>query len=156
MNGGFIPLRYQFIDPLFSDNISAALVPEDQRYPVYLHYPWDSTNYLIANLKQITVDDTVNSLNWSNFKTYPKYTYYDVYTESGTITYRLNDTLVTYCGNKTTQCDMILRLQINSQSPISEIRHSNPGISKVDIRLGESAIVGGISFVLLFLNMYMT
>jgi hypothetical protein len=141
---------------VFSENISAALVSEDERYPVYLQYPWDSTNSHIANLEQITVDDTVNSLDWSNYKTYPKYNYYDVYTEPGGIQNNVDDAAATYCRNTTASCTILLRLQINSQSLISEVRHSDPGISKVDILLDEAAIVGGLSFLSSFLNMYMT
>jgi hypothetical protein len=79
--GAAIPHHYDLIDPLFSNNISSALELENDRYPVHRNFPWDSTSFIIASIEQVTVDDKLNSLKWTDYKTYPRYHRYNIESE---------------------------------------------------------------------------
>jgi hypothetical protein len=151
LGGGVIPLHYEFIDPEFANNVSEAIKPEDDRYAVSMQYPWDSTNFLVASIAQLTTFDAANSLKWSNNDEFPKYNLYNVYEAPGAT---INQSTTCF-GTKVGPCTISVILQISPESLVSEIRQSGPGIESVDILIDEGAIVGGLSFFAFFLNMYM-
>jgi len=149
--GGVIPLHYELIDQIFTENVSEAIKLEDDRYPVSMQYPWDSTNFLVASIEELTTYDAANSLKWSNNDEFPKYNFYNVYEVPGAT---INESTTCF-GTKVGPCTISVILQVTPESLVSEIRQSGPGIESVDILLDEGAIVGGLSFFAFFLTMYM-
>ena len=115
-----------------------------------MQYPWETTGYIIANIEQVTIDDPINSLNWRNHDEYPKYNFYKIYPESGVT----NNPITSSCRNLSASCNILLTLQITPQSLVNEIRQSEHGIQKWVMILNEGAIVGGVSLIAFFLNMY--
>jgi hypothetical protein len=149
--GGIIPLHYKLIDPIFSTNISAAAIQNDDRYPIYNLFPWDSFAFVIASFQQITVDDTVNSLKWANHAKYPKYNKYDVAQE---LVYPIDKTRT--CLNGTLEpCQMDFTLQVSTTTLISIVQQSHSKLDRPSTFLEEGAILGAFSFIASFLTMYM-
>lgn len=152
IDGGDLHLHYGLIDPAFSENIEEALIFDDSRCPVNTEYPWNTANFVVANVEQVTVSDTVDSLDWSNWNTFPKYNFYNVISSQPVALIDPDSG----CFNATDgPCTMIITFQLSPASVISQIRESKPGIDRVEIFLNEGAILGAMSYLAFFLNMYL-
>lgn len=143
---GIIPLNFVLIDTMFLDNISVAF--EDDRYPVFTPFPWDSEYFIVASIEQVTVDDTVNSLNVSDNQ---KYNLYNVVSEPG---FPQTQNTTCFNTNSSSPCTVNVRLQVSPSTLISNIRQSKHGTDSIKIFIDEGGIIGGFGFFAFLFSMY--
>jgi len=150
--GGVIPLHYVFLEPIFSDNISAALTGGTGRYPVFTSFPWDSAFFIVTSIEQTTIDDTLHTLNLSNYQKYPEYNLYSVISEPG---FPVEQNTTCFTSNSSSPCTVTVQLQVSTNNLVGTTRQSGHPVDSSSTIIDEGGVVGGVSFFAFSLSIYL-